>query len=512
MSIYRGLCFSVRRARSTVAGIVACGLVLVGAVACRQDAAVGPEAGGGTVRASQSPSAVGQISATVVHPDGSPLEGEETYAVGVVRASDGSVEAHLVTSSAPTVFTGLDVPGEYCVNAVPVGSAELLSNGTGPFVFPPSQEQALTRVATRYAAVLSGPHGTSVRLDRANFIANCTSNHEPAITLHNDNPVDVTLTLRDGTPFTAYIEGLDGLQASSDFGNRQNGYLGIPLTPADLDQFPAAWLPDAAQVRGGHANPAIIVAANPSAPNVPLVVDATLTDPLQFESDFLPIGSGVHLTGSASFGVDDLRPGTSGGTAASVLPTGGDVLQLAVSTEALMCSTKAVTEPGDDGTPGKVELLGPVRHGYQADTQLHPIPDAIAVWWHQTGTGDVTFTLRDRTLDGGTLKLQVTLTCSGSGIEGITCRESSANGTLLGTTDHLAVGGYDLPKGTTRVTVTVEDLPAGTLEWSVSTSGDQIPNASRFDQSSAFVPMDPAPDPSTTCTLTTNDPSWWDIN
>ena len=454
----------------SVAVFVCCGLAAA-VLACNQEPAA-PGALGGSLRAARSSRPDGSVLVTLYHSDGTTAA--SGYSVGVIDSETGEVYAGITNGSGTVSFNSLPEPGTYCVDALPVGSGTLTAKGSE--VPPPDGTtlDAIPATATD-AAVLSGPNGTSVQLDKANFLRYCTQT--PPVELKNKNAVDVSLTLTSGRLLSADILGLSSSTTTSSNQDYNHGYLGIALQWSDL---PDAWDP-------GHAtdqNPLILLAANPASDSVHLPVDQTLQDPLVFESDFIPsndLTTDTRLTGTLRF----LLSGVSADGS------------LTVRTEPLTCSVDTVAESSTDGSPGKVELQPHVKQGYLADSNLESLPGAVAVWWHETGTGNVTFSLRDRT-DSGTLTYQSTLACTDQG-----CSESNVTGTLVGTVDARSYAGSD--EGTLRVTYTLQGLPPGDLEWSVSTSGDQIPDASKASQSSAYVSI---PAPPATCEVHNNDDRW----
>ncbi|MDP2479294.1 MAG: hypothetical protein Q8W51_10550 [Candidatus Palauibacterales bacterium] len=459
----------VKPAVRSIALFAACGLA-AGALACNQEPAAPGGLSGGTLRAARSPQPVGSVLVTVYHSNGT--EVASNYSVGVIDAASGQVYAGITNVSGQVAFDTLPAPGTYCVDALPVGSSTLTAKGSE---VPPPDGSSLGTVSSTDAAVLSGPGGTSVQLDKANFVQYCTQT--PPVELKNQHTVDVSLTLSDGTLVSGDILSLSGggVSASDAF---DHGYLGIALTWGDL---PEAWKPKGL---APDQNPLILLAANPASPDVSLPVDKQLTDPLVFESDFIP-SNGVRLTGTyKGFTLADLQSGVTPGS-------------FSVLTEPLMCNVDKVPESSTDGNDGKVELQPVVKSGFQADADLDRIPGAVAIWWHQTGSGDVTFSLRDRT-NGGTLTYQSTLSCDDSG-----CNESKVTGSLAGTVQADWFAGPDA--GRLRVTYVLEGLPSDDVEWSVSTSGDQIPDASKSNQSSAFVAISI---PKHGCPGQSNDDRW----
>lgn len=490
------------RGRRVVHTVFTCLVATAGLsmLACNRDAPASGGITGAAMRADlTAPTGPGEIDVTVVHPNGTALSGNDSYLVAVVDASNGYVWTDLATAAAPTVAIR-DLPlGGFCTMAIPANSKQFKQNFQGP---PTTPVDLGDGSPTGYAATLSGQKSgnsvPSVSLSKQNFLTDCMSS--PSITLHNGHPYDITLTLQTGVTFTADLADAGGSSTDLTKVNLNgfvNGYVGIPLSWSDVEP----WYPNGVP-QGYRPNdvPMILVAANPGAPTVPLVVDPNVTDQFVFQSDFLPLNTTANLTGERYFFASDLTGSSAPTTSVRALSTPSDP-SLPVTNEPFVCQVNNVAENYGDGT--QVDFGPVVADGYQASkADFSAISNAVAVWWHQTGSGSVTFTLRDRTTDGGTQKLQSTLSPNGSG--GWT--ETSVNGGLLSVTGFSHEWGVTDDAGTTRIWYSAEGLPAGDYSWSVSTAGDQIPDASKSDQSSAFVSF--GPPPTTSCANTNNDISF----
>lgn len=468
----------LKRPLRSLAFLAACGLA-AGTLACNREPTA-PGALGGQLRADRGTSNVGSVVVTVLHSQTAGGGAADGYAVSVINVLDGTVYPGISGADASGTGTvtidNLPVPGSYCVDVLPVGSDSFPSAALNQV--PPPDSIRLAPVDTTDAAVLLGSSGTPVTLNATNFLASCTDPKTAPITLKNRKPVEDTLTLIAGTNFTATVDGLDGSQIGT------NGYVGIPL---DWSQLPPAWKPSGL---AGDIEPLILVAANPSDGTVPLVVDPAVADSLRFESDFIPLTYDVHLTTAGlTFAVAD-----------------NTVASFSLGSEPLLCAWDTVGEASGDNNVGKVDLQSPVEEGYQATTDLQPEPNAAAVWFNEVGDGDITFSLRDR-LPGSTLTFQSTVTCTGG-----TCPASTekVTGSLLSVSgfSHTVVSDRLGTSDGARITYTVQGLPSDSVEWSVSTAGDQIPDASKFDQSSAFVALYTLRPKLSDCPANTNDLRW----
>jgi hypothetical protein len=153
-----------------------------------------------------------------------------------------------------------------------------------------------------------------------------------------------------------------------------------------------------------------------------------------------------------------------------------------------------------DNESSKLEILTPIAYAFQADVnpsdlELTSYHDAVAGWFTlklqgATTSGSGTFTLRNRSADGGTASLNVSFTCEATGT-GTKCAESgSRSGSLDGTDTRFEINFRNAEGDAAEVTAywSAVGLPFAVsgngpkdneVSFRIDTPEDGFPNASK---------------------------------
>jgi hypothetical protein len=417
----------------------------------------------------------GRLAVTVLRPDGTPAA---DAAVVVVEPVAGPIRTVLTGSDGVASFNDLPA-GNFCVHA----RVDVSAAAAGLALFPAEDPAGLGVTRSGHAAAISGKgRDKSPALSYGTYKA-CLA--DPPVSVKNA-AVSLTLSLKPGATLDLSLLDLNGDPLSSSM------HAGIVTPFGSCAEYP--WLATSSVCSDDQAIlPGFLHSVNTVAS------PALLTVP-QGQDYVIEALQTVLGQGALTFTKKD-----------NAKATGTQLEPLALQLEPLLCEVDKWEEPvGDGGTidigdataPG---LIGYVKHGIQAAyPNLDPDPSQVAVWWEQSGTGSMTFDSRTRTGSGThTSTLNFDVAWAG---DDVACTVTSSS--ALPGLNESTFSVYCAPAGEGRVRVTVrqENIAAWVgHEFSIRGGGDVVPNASRENATSAFVPVQPR----STCSVQlTNDDRW----
>lgn len=350
---------------------------------------------------------------------------------------DGVLNAAKTNTDGLAVIDNLDPTGEYCVRSTPlVAPSER--------VIPPADSGDAPDFSDSFGTAVSTSAG-SKPLTLSNYESACLS--DPPLSPGDE----ITLKLQgDAGNVEGAFETLDGENVEvSAWLVADVGSLGVPSSwignlPDDLET----------RVRNGTGKVGLFVSADEDQ-GTPAFEVPTPGGNAALESDKVPAGDGFQ-TASAS---------VSGAVDTDTVPT-----------EPLFCRTNTVEEGAEDG--GKVELIGPYKHGFLADADLKVLGDKFGISYAQT-PGEAKLKLRAKAKN--TKRLVVDYECFEDG----TCDIQKTKGGLANKLDSVKLG----DAGGNRVRWVISGLPAGTdtVQSGVSAPNDQIPDAAKDQDDDGLV-------------------------
>lgn len=410
----------------------------------------------------------GYLNVTVSNHDGTPAVGAF---VTVVHPTLGPIARGQTLADGVAQFSGLD-PMDVCVHA----RIDVTEDAVGQHLFPIANPAGLNLAVTPtgQAAVVT-LRNTSAAMTPGNY-RSCLA--RPPVKINtNNNPTTVSLTLRRGASIDLELYGLDGTVLG-------NGIHAGIITPfGKCSDYP--WL-----ASGGTCSDADLIL-----PGFLGSVDITsarakLTVPA--DEDFV-IEALQEVTGQ---GLLTFTKKNSGKLSAGASAT--EQLQL----EPMLCEVTKEPESTRDGntirignSPGS-GMHGFVKHGIHATyPDLGKDPTGVSVWWEQQGTGSMSFSTRTNVDGLATISTTADFTvgpagqCSEASVARSPSSLAAAQGIMVRVFCSVPPG---VATGVTRVTVQYTNLPAEwtSHEFNVKGGGDAVPDASKANQSRAFVPVD----------------------
>ncbi|HSL71857.1 MAG TPA: hypothetical protein VK864_16535 [Longimicrobiales bacterium] len=397
------------------------------------------------------------------------------YLVTVVNSQFGPFRADNSLTMTPTVngyaaFENLRT-GDYCVHVRPL----TLSDATGNFTFvapttgyEPSQsgnEQPVVYIGRRSSAPVTAETYAQYCID------------DPVISLRNGNSktaIEVPLIPASGSA-SVQVQYVD----PSGFPQATGGWAVVDLSGVNVPWFGLGM--SGAGVKAGFLSgtgaPNGFVDVNSLPPGVPFVL----------ESGIAVSGNHGQLTSTWRF----------------TTPSAGQTENLGtIVLEPLLCTIQRDAESDTDGTPGKINFLGPIKAGFRASYGV-PLTrqNDLGIFYSQSGTGTAELRMR---FDAGGSTLTLNAEYSWDGLNGTLGR---VGGTAIDAGVTVQVAFAVVPEGV-RVTWQIGNVPAGTtfLSYFLTTQGDQAPDAARDGSASGFssiiIP--------TVCTGGQgNDDQWW---
>lgn len=382
------------------------------------------------------------IEVTVRNQAGDLVPGREVVAVhssnGAYR--EGDFRSADTGDDGVAVIENLE-SGEYCVRTTPLEAPTSL--------VPPNDPDQPPAFSDDFGTAVSTASG-SEPLTLENFKDGCLADpplepgDEVTLDLQSEaGDVNGSFQLLDGDQDTEVSAWMvtDVGSVLSDFGVRGSWLENLPSTLRE-------------RVKDGTARIGLFVTAAEDEGTT----DFTIAAPggkTVIESDKVPIGDALQTASASTSGSGEV------GT---------------VTTEPLYCRTNEVEESSDDGD--EVELKGPYLHGFLADAELGVLEDEFGISYAQSA-GEAKLKVRAKAKN--TKRLVVDYECDADG----TCTILKERGGLAKKLDDVTLGAA----GDDRVRWVISGLPDGTtlVQSGVSTSGDQMPNASKDDNDDGLV-------------------------
>jgi hypothetical protein len=415
--------------------------------------------------------------------DGTPAANITANVVGDLLAGGSGSYLGAATDGNGLATFKVPVKGTFCAWISPVDWSAF--NADRNLIAPPNLKTGAVQGLADQAAVLTLPKGGQAPVTATTFAQNCKASRP--ITVNNTNPVDVYLTFVSATSIHVDIKNID----NNAFLYGPNGlmlYLMEPFAPVaagKADTIPGFL--HGARFADGGAGSTSFTLPWPNQPGSSYYLEMLVNGP-----GGTPLAFSAPVTGNGQIDLGTIVP------------------------EPLTCVVQTTPEAQGDGSP--VDILPNPSFGYGADVRLFPVTSSFGVWWTQTepagGTYSMSYNSRtDMPPTPGlssTLQLTLNFTVNAEG----TCSAGSVSGTAT-TQSTLSAQVYcaavSVTNGviTTRVTVVEGGLPVGFLDHSfnIKTSGESVPDASKYNTTSAFVDAGTVP---STCTRL-NDPRFSDL-